>query len=266
MENAQDHLHKSFHDNRLLVKVPQITLYFWIIKVLCTTVGETFADYLNDTLGFGLTKTTIVMVAALIVALVFQFRSKTYQPALYWLVVVLISVAGTLFTDNLSDGFNVPLTTSTPVFAVILGMVFWAWYRSERTLSIHSIFTNRREAYYWLTILFTFALGTAVGDLIAEKFNLGYAVSFYLFFGVTALFAALWHFKVVNPVLGFWSVYVMTRPLGASIGDQMSQSDPKAGGWGLGTTNTSYIFLSAILLLVIFLSVTKRNQIELSSE
>ena len=159
MENAQDHLHKSFHDNRLLVKVPQITLYFWIIKVLCTTVGETFADYLNDTLGFGLTKTTIVMVAALIVALVFQFRSKTYQPALYWLVVVLISVAGTLFTDNLSDGLNVPLTTSTPVFAVILGMVFWAWYRSERTLSIHSIFTNRREAYYWLTILFTFALG-----------------------------------------------------------------------------------------------------------
>ena len=159
MENAQDHLHKSFHDNRLLVKVPQITLYFWIIKVLCTTVGETFADYLNDTLGFGLTKTTIVMVGALIVALVFQFRSKTYQPALYWLVVVLISVAGTLFTDNLSDGFNVPLTNSTPVFAVILGMVFWAWYRSERTLSIHSIFTNRREAYYWLTILFTFALG-----------------------------------------------------------------------------------------------------------
>ena len=263
MENVQDHLHKAFHDNRLLVKVPQVTLYFWIIKVLCTTVGETFADYLNDTLGWGLTKTTYAMVAALIAALIFQFRSKTYRPALYWLVVVLISVAGTLFTDNLSDGFNVPLTTSTPIFAVVLGLVFYAWYRSEKTLSIHSIYTNKREAYYWLTILFTFALGTAVGDLIAEKFNLGYAVSFWLFAGVTAFFALLWRFKVVNSVFGFWSVYVMTRPLGASIGDQMSQSDPKAGGWGLGTTNTSYIFLSGILVLVLFLTFTKRDQIKL---
>ena len=265
MENPQDHLHKSFHDNRLLVKVPQVTLFFWIIKILCTTVGETFADYLNDTLGFGLTKTTIVMTLALLVALIFQFRSKTYKPALYWLVVVLISVAGTLFTDNLSDGFNVPLTTSTPVFAVILCLVFLLWFRSERTLSIHSIYTSKREAYYWLTILFTFALGTAVGDLIAEKFNLGYSISFWLFAGITSLFAALWHFKRVNPVLGFWAVYVMTRPLGASIGDQMSQSDPKAGGWGLGTTHTSYIFLSGILVLVIYLSVTKKDQIKFSS-
>jgi uncharacterized membrane-anchored protein len=263
MDNLQDRLHKAFHDNRLLVKVPQITLYFWMIKVLCTTVGETFADYLNETLGFGLTNTTLVMVAALIIALIFQFRSRTYRPFLYWLVVVLISVAGTLFTDNLSDGFNVPLTTSTPIFTVILGIVFFTWYRSEKTLSIHSIYTNKREGFYWLTILFTFALGTAVGDLIAEKFNLGYSVSFWLFAGITAFFALLWHFKVVNPVLGFWAVYVMTRPLGASIGDQMSQSDPKAGGWGLGTTNTSYIFLGAILVLVIFLSLTKRDQIKL---
>jgi len=263
MENAQDHLHKAFHDNRLLVKVPQVTIFFWVIKILCTTAGETFADYLNNTLGFGLNGTTVFTVITLVVALFFQFRSKTYSPVLYWLVVVLISIAGTLFTDNLTDNLNISLLTSSIVWAILLGLTFGAWYRSEKTLSIHSIYTNRREAFYWLTILFTFALGTGVGDLIAERFNLGYGVSFFIFAGVIALTSVLWKFNVINHVFAFWAVYVVTRPLGASIGDQMAQSDPKYGGWGLGTTKTSIIFLTAILVLVTYLSLSKKDQIKL---
>lgn len=266
MENTQDHLHKAFHDNRLLVKVPQVTIFFWIIKILCTTVGETFADFLNNTLGFGLNGTTVATVLALAVALFFQFKSKSYKPVLYWLVVVLISIAGTLFTDNLTDNLHISLLVSTNVWALLLGFTFGAWYQSEKTLSIHSIYTNKREAFYWLTILFTFALGTGVGDLIAERFDLGYGVSFFIFAGVIAAISLLWKFNVINHVFAFWAVYVVTRPLGASIGDQMAQNDPKYGGWGLGTTKTSLIFLSAILAMVVYLIVTKKDQIILDSK
>jgi uncharacterized membrane-anchored protein len=261
MENNQDHLHQAFHDNRLIVKVPQVTAFFWIIKVLCTTVGETFADYLNNTLGFGLNGTTIFTVIALAIALFFQFRSRTYTPILYWIVVVLISIAGTLFTDNLTDNLNISLITSSFVWALLLAATFAAWYASEKSLSIHSIYTNKRETFYWLTILFTFALGTGVGDLIAERFNLGYGISFFIFAGVITGLGLLWKFKVINPVFAFWAVYVVTRPLGAAIGDQMAQNDPKYGGWGLGTTNTSFIFLGTILILVVYLSVSKKDKI-----
>jgi len=265
MENTQDHLHKAFHDNRLLVKVPQVTAFFWIIKVLCTTVGETFADYLNNTLGFGLNGTTLFTVIALAIALFFQFRSKKYTPALYWVVVVLISIAGTLFTDNLTDNLNISLLTSSTVWALLLALTFAGWYFSEKTLSIHSIYTNKREAFYWLTILFTFALGTGVGDLIAERFSFGYLTSFFIFAGTIIALALLWKFDVINHVFAFWAVYVVTRPLGAAIGDQMALNDPKFGGWGLGTTKTSLIFLTAILSLVIFLSISKRDQIKLDA-
>src|SRR3954454_3262348 len=152
----------------LFSKVPEVTLFFWIIKILATTVGETFADYINETLGFGLTKTTWVMTFLLGVALVFQFRAKKYVPTYYWLVAVFISVVGTLITDNLTDGHDVPLKLTTAVFAVLLAIVFSLWYREEGTLSIHSIDTPKREAWYWLAILVTFSLGTAAGDLISE--------------------------------------------------------------------------------------------------
>jgi len=158
----------------MLNKVPEVTIYFWIIKILCTTVGETAADNLNDKLGFGLTNTTYVMSALLIAALVFQFRARKYVPGIYWLSVVLISVVGTLITDNLTDHYGVALETTTIIFAIALAATFAAWYRSERTLSIHSIVTTRREACYWLAILLTFALGTAAGDLTAERLSLGY--------------------------------------------------------------------------------------------
>src|SRR3954467_15867912 len=157
----------------MLNKVPEVTLFFWVIKIMCTTVGETAADYLNDNLGFGLTKTTYVSGALLVVLLAVQLRMRRYIPPSYWAVVVVISVFGTLITDNMSDHYNVPLTTSTPIFAAILAVVFAVWFAFERTLSIHTIFTTRREAFYWLAILFTFALGTAAGDLSAEQFSLG---------------------------------------------------------------------------------------------
>lgn len=265
MENTQDHLHKAFHDNRLLIKVPQVTAFFWIIKVLCTTVGETFADYLNNTLGFGLNGTTVITIIALAIALIFQFRSKSYKPVLYWLVVVLISIAGTLFTDNLTDNLHISLLASSIVWALLLGLTFAMWYQSEKTLSIHSIYTNKRETFYWLTILFTFALGTGVGDLIAERFDLGYGISFFIFAGAILAISGLWKFNVINHVFAFWAVYVVTRPLGASIGDQMAQNDPKFGGWGLGTTKTSLIFLSTILIMVTYLVITKKDQIILDS-
>ena len=247
---------------QMLNKVPEVTLFFWIIKIMCTTVGETAADYLNVNLGFGLTNTTYVTGALLAVLLLVQFRLRRYVPAVYWAVVVVISVFGTLITDNLSDGYNVPLTTSTPIFAVILAIVFAVWFAIERTLSIHTIFTTRRESFYWLAILFTFALGTAAGDLAAEKLDLGYAVSIGIFGGLIALVTFAHYVLKLNPILSFWLAYILTRPLGASIGDEMSQHSHKYGGLNLGTTGTSYIFLGCILVLVVFLSVTRRDQTE----
>jgi uncharacterized membrane-anchored protein len=245
---------------RMLNKVPEVTLFFWVIKIMCTTVGETAADYLNENLGFGLTNTTYVAGALLAVLLVVQFRLRRYVPAVYWSAVVVISVFGTLITDNMTDRYNVPLTTSTTLFAVILAVVFAVWYAFERTLSIHTIVTTRREGFYWLAILFTFALGTAAGDLVAEKASLGYAVSIALFGGVIALIAFMHYVAKANPVLTFWLAYIMTRPLGASIGDEMSQNSHKYGGLGLGPTGTSYIFLACIFGLVAYLSITRRDQ------
>jgi uncharacterized membrane-anchored protein len=245
---------------QMLNKVPEVTIYFWIIKILCTTVGETAADLLNENVGLGLTNTTYIMASLLIVSLFFQFRSRAYVPGIYWLSVVLISVVGTLITDNLSDHYGVALETTTIVFSVVLMAVFAAWYASERTLSIHSIVTTRREAFYWLTILFTFALGTAAGDLAAERLSLGYLNSALIFGSLIAIVTAA-HFRLkLNAILAFWIAYILTRPLGASIGDYLSQPRHE-GGLGLGTVLTSAIFLTAILGLVVYLTWTGRDRI-----
>lgn len=242
----------------MLNKVPEVTLYFWIIKILCTTVGETAADYLNTTLGFGLTNTTYVMGALLVLILAFQFKAKKYIPSIYWLAVVFISVVGTLITDNLTDNLGISLQTTTIVFALILAAVFAIWYAVEKTLSIHSIITTKREAFYWLAILFTFALGTAAGDLTAESFGLGYLTSLLIFAGLIVLVYSAYRLRL-NAVLAFWIGYILTRPLGASIGDYLSQARAD-GGLGLGTTATSGIFLAAILALVIYLTLTKKDE------
>lgn len=247
-------------DRQLLNKVPEVTLFFWIIKILCTTVGETAADFLNETLSLGLTNTSYVMGGLLAVVLFFQFKSKKYLPGVYWLAVVLISIFGTLLTDNLTDNLGVPLELTTIIFAIALAATFIVWYMRERTLSIHTIFTRRREAFYWLAILFTFALGTAAGDLAAESLELGYLVSLLIFAALIAVVAiAHLRFKL-NGVLAFWIAYILTRPLGASLGDYLSQASD-AGGLGLGATVTSGVFLAIILITVIYLVITKKDVI-----
>jgi uncharacterized membrane-anchored protein len=263
-------------DRLMLNKVPEVTLYFWIIKIMATTVGETAADFLNVNLKLGLTYTTYVMGALLLVALVAQFRSRRYIPSVYWLAVVLISVFGTLITDNLTDHLGISLVTTTILFSVALALVFAAWFASEKTLSIHSIYTTRREGFYWLAILFTFALGTAAGDLTAERLNAGYLNSALLFGGAIALVTAV-HFGVKarlasdhrrqssNAVLAFWLAYILTRPLGASIGDFLSQPRD-AGGMNLGTVGTSALFLLTILAVVVYLSVTRKDELPTTDE
>jgi uncharacterized membrane-anchored protein len=249
---------------RMLNKVPEITLYFWVIKVLCTTVGETAADYLNSNLGLGLSGTSFVMSAVLIGALVAQFATRRYRPGIYWLAVVLISVVGTLISDNLVDGYGVPLQTTTIVFGVALAITFAVWYGSERTLSIHTIVTTRREAFYWLAVLFTFALGTSAGDYLSEQLALGYLNALFLFAGAIAVVAVAHSVFRINAILSFWIAYILTRPLGASIGDYMSQAKAD-GGLGLGTTVTSFIFLAIILALVVYLATTKVDVIPMAA-
>ncbi|RUM23913.1 hypothetical protein EFQ99_18205 [Rhizobium vallis] len=234
-------------------RVPRVTADFWLIKLMAVTTGETAADYLNMQMGLGLTATSLIMSAILAGALVWQFAQKKYVPAAYWLSVVLISIVGTLITDNLVDNFNVPLLHTTIAFSIALALTFLLWFQTERTLSIHSIFTNRREAFYWLAILFTFALGTAAGDLVAEKFALGYLATGILFGMIILSFSIGYFFLGLDPILGFWLVYILTRPLGASFGDLMSQPE-QYGGLGLGTIITSAIFLAAIVTIVAFMS------------
>ncbi len=237
-------------EEEMFNKVPEVTLYFWVIKVLCTTVGETAADFLNTNLHLGLTGTTCVMSGLLGIALFFQFRCRMYVPSIYWLSVVLISVVGTLITDNLTDNLGISLVTTTVVFGVALAATFVVWYSNEKTLSIHSIVTTRREAFYWLAILFTFALGTAAGDLTAERFGIGYWVSALLFGGLIAAVAFAHYGWQLNAIWAFWIAYILTRPLGASLGDYLSQPRDK-GGLSLGTVGTSALFLT--------LTVTRRD-------
>jgi uncharacterized membrane-anchored protein len=246
-------------------KVPEITVFFWTIKILCTTVGESAADWINTTLGLGLTGTSLIMGAILVAVLVVQFRAPRYIPGVYWLTVVLISVVGTLITDNLTDNLGVSLLVTTPVFAVLLAATFAAWYQREGTLSIHSIVTTRRETWYWLVVLLTFALGTAAGDLIAERLSLGFGPSIVLFAAVIVVITAAHFVGGLDAVLSFWLAYIMTRPLGASIGDFLS-ADRSEGGLALGTLVTSGIFLAVILALVVYLTALRVDVIERSDQ
>jgi uncharacterized membrane-anchored protein len=240
-------------NEQMLNKVPQLTIYFWIIKIMATTVGETVADMLAVKLNLGLVIASVVVGVMLLIALYVQFRSRKYLPAFYWLAVVLISVAGTLITDNLVENLGVPLWVTTVVFTVALCLTFAAWYAVEKSLSVHTIQTTRRELFYWAAILFTFTLGTAGGDLLSEGAHLGYLYSGLLFAGSIALVTLLYYKAGLNAVMAFWIAYILTRPLGASLGDLLSQ--PKSnGGLGLGTIVTSVAFLVVIVGLVIFRS------------
>ncbi len=247
----------------MLNKVPQVTIFFWIIKVLATTVGETFADFLSTKLKLGLVVTSYIMAALFLVALIVQLRRTKYVPGIYWTVVVLISVVGTLVSDNLHDRLGVALQTTSLIFGGILAVVFALWWLSERTLSVHSIVTTKRELFYWSAILFTFALGTSAGDYLAEVTGFGYPVAALMFAGLIGLTAIAYFVFQINGVLAFWIAYILTRPLGASTGDLLSQSVAN-GGFGLGTTLTSLGFLTAIVGLVIHL--TKNPEVEIVAQ
>jgi uncharacterized membrane-anchored protein len=241
----------------MLNKVPEVTLAFWIIKIMSTTVGETGADYLAVQVGLGTIVTTAIMASLLLGALLLQLQKRRYVPWIYWLTVVLVSVVGTQITDALTDRLGVSLYVSTAVFAAALGATFAVWYATERTLSIHSIVTTRRELFYWAAILFTFALGTAAGDLATEALGLGFTLGTVVC-GALIAAIAITYYLGANAVLTFWLAYILTRPLGASLGDLLSQAR-EYGGLGLGTIYTSLGFLTVIIALVTFISVQDRD-------
>lgn len=232
----------------LLIKVPAITLSFWIIKILSTTVGETAADYLAVDAGWGQSATRLIMAELLIVALFTQVRTRRYTPWTYWLSVVLVSIVGTQITDLLTDDLGVSLYVSTPIFAILLALIFVAWHKVEHTLSIHDIVSRRRELFYWAAILCTFSLGTAAGDLATEALAMGFSNG-VMIFGVLIAITYVSFRLGGNAVLTFWIGYILTRPFGASLGDLLTQ--PKNyGGMNMGTMWTSALFLTVIVLLV----------------
>jgi uncharacterized membrane-anchored protein len=243
----------ALDDGVLFNKVPRVTVDFWIIKLLAVTVGETAADYMNLDLGLGLSLTSWILTVFLIAALILQFAQDRYVPWIYWTAVVLISVVGTLVTDNLVDNFGVPLITTTVVFSVVLALTFAVWYWLERTLSIHTIYTLRREGFYWFAILFTFALGTSAGDWFAEGLGLGYLETAVIFAAIIGVIAFAYFALNMNGILAFWLAYILTRPLGASIGDLFSQP-LEYGGLGFGATVTSFLFLGCIVAVVVYMT------------
>lgn len=240
--------YSGFGARRMLNKVPEVTAIFWAIKILSTTVGETGADYLAVHVGLGASLTAICMSALLVAALLLQLSRSTYVPWIYWLTVVLVSIVGTQLTDLLTDKLEISLYVSTAAFACALAATFAVWFGVERTLSIRSIVTTRRELFYWTAILFTFALGTAAGDLATEALGLGFQLGVVAFGALIAAVAVSYTIGA-NPVLTFWLAYILTRPLGASLGDLLSQSR-EYGGMGLGTIQTSIAFLTVIVGLV----------------
>ncbi|MGH7605450.1 MAG: COG4705 family protein [Gemmatimonadaceae bacterium] len=244
----------------MLNKVPEVFVVFWILKILATTVGETAADVLSTTFGLGTVNTSYVMGVLLLISIFFQFRARKYEPPIYWLVVVFISVVGTLISDNLVDNLGVSLVTTTIIFTIALIAVFVIWYATEKTLSVHTIYTFGREFYYWLAILFTFSLGTSGGDLLSERLGLGYALSGVMFAAAIAVIYGLYRARVIGEVLAFWLAYILTRPLGASIGDLLTQT-PKDGGLGLGTIPVSAVFLLVILALVVKLTRDEKRRL-----
>ncbi|MGX9791569.1 COG4705 family protein [Mycobacterium sp. MMS18-G62] len=244
----------------LFSKVPEVTVWFWVIKILCTTVGESFADWINMTLGVGLTATALIFTAVLLLVLAWQLWLSRYVPLVYWLAVVVLSVTGTLYTDILTDDLGVPLAVSTSVFAAALAAVFGVWYARERTLSIHSIVTRPRESFYWLAVLVTFALGTAAGDWTLQVTGWTPGMSVLLPAGLIAAVVIGWRLGA-NAVLSFWLAYILTRPLGANLGDWLASSKIDHG-LGLGTAVTSAIFLTAILATVVYLTVSRVDVME----
>lgn len=257
---AENSLSKSSKHANMLNKVSQITLVFWLIKMMSTTVGETGADFMIFNFKLGLPITSLIMTALFLLVLVIQLKAKEYIPWKYWLTVVFVSILGTLITDNMTDNLGIPLAYSTIGFSILLALVFAVWYAREKTLSIHHIDTFPRELFYWVAILATFALGTAAGDWFAEGLNIGYQNSTLIFASGIALITAGFYVLKLNSVLCFWLAYILTRPLGAALGDWLSQP-VKNGGLELGVTSISMVFLLMIVSLVSYESYKKGHHV-----
>jgi uncharacterized membrane-anchored protein len=234
-------------------KVPEIIFVFWVVKILTTAGGEVTSDYLKTYGNFG---GGGAEVALFVVALVLQFATRRYRAFAYWLLAYAIAIAGTGISDFLHLDVHIPYAGTTLLWAVILGIVFWTWHRSEGTLSIHSITTQRREAFYWATVFATFALGTALGDFTATSPNMGYLPSGIFFFAVILLPALAWWRFGLNSITAFWAAYVITRPLGASFSDYISKPT-NISGIGFGNGATAVVFAVAVLLLVSYLAIAR---------
>lgn len=251
---------------KALLRVPEVMLIFWIIKTLSTTVGETGADFLAFDLGFGMPLVALVMSGMMAVLLYFQFtRVKQYIPAIYWAIVILMSIVGTLITDILVDHVGISLVTLSILFTVTMLLGFLVWYQSEKTLSIHSIDTGKREAYYWVIILLAFALGTGVGDLISEHLAMGYGLALLLFASMIIAVTFAYYVLKLNGVLAFWLVFILTRPLGASLGDFLTKT-PAEGGLGFAMVSVNVLFFVAIIGLVTYLSIQQKKSLIIQTD
>ena len=250
---------------KFLSKVPEITMFFWIIKILSTTVGETGADYLAETVGLGLVVTSVIMSIGLIIAVIVQLKQSKYVAVSYWVVVIMMSIVGTLITDLLVDELGVSLILLTVLFTIAMVAIFIIWYKKEKTLSIHSINTPKREGYYWVIILIAFALGTGVGDLLSEMVGIGYLNALLLFSAIIAVTALAYYKFDLNETISFWIIFIVTRPVGASLGDLLIQSKSD-GGLGFGLTGVNILFFIVIISLVGYLSVSKKDVVQIESE
>jgi uncharacterized membrane-anchored protein len=245
-------------DRAVAVKVPEITVLFWVIKVLSTAMGEALSDFLDGGSGLWPVAGCLLALIAFIVALRMQFRSPTYSPGIYWFAVAMVATFGTMAADGWHQALGIPYYGSTALYVVALAVIFWRWYASEGTLSIHSINTRRREWYYWAAVLATFALGTAAGDMTAVNLHMGFLASGLLFAGIIAVPAvAFWKLRL-NSVVAFWFAYIITRPLGASFADWMDVSRHR-GGLGWGTAPVSAVLALVIVGLVGYLAVSGRG-------
>lgn len=247
---------ESFMTDIVRSKVPDITLDFWIIKILTTAMGEAVSDYLvfhwNPVLA------VLLCTFGFVVAFVLQFAERRYVVWRYWLLVTMIAIVGTMAADIMHVMLGMPYALSTALFAVSLGAIFLLWFRSERTLSIHAIVTRKREAFYWLTVCATFALGTAAGDMTAATLHLGFFVSGLVFLVLFLAPALAYRQLGMNGILAFWLSYVMTRPLGASFADWFGKP-VHLGGLGLGSGSVGLVLSALVVIVVGALSVTRRS-------
>ena len=240
----------------LLNRVAGLTLFFWIVKILSTTVGETAADYVAVNMNVGLIGTGLLMGAITIGAIFWNLKMKRYFAPAYWFLIVMMSIEGTLITDMLVDALGVSLITLDIIFAIMMALGFYLWHKEEGTLSIHKITNDRREIFYWLIVLITFALGTGVGDTVSEHLNFGYLHSLILFGGIFVAAGGLFYAKILDGVVAFWVAFIVTRPIGASLGDLFIQT-PANGGMGISAGTINIIFFAIIIAIVGYLSVSK---------